>query len=43
VDHGLSYEDIAAALGTSVGAAKVRVHRARVRITEAVRDEGRLS
>jgi len=43
VDHELSYEDIAAALGTSVGAAKVRVHRARVRITEAVRDEGRWS
>ena len=43
VDHGLSYEDIAAALGTSVGAAKVRVHRARVRLAEAVRDEGRLS
>jgi RNA polymerase sigma-70 factor (ECF subfamily) len=38
VDHELSYEEIAAALGTSVGAAKVRVHRARVRITEAVRD-----
>jgi RNA polymerase sigma-70 factor (ECF subfamily) len=43
VDHQLSYEDIAAALRTSVGAAKVRVHRARVRITEAVRDGGRLS
>jgi RNA polymerase sigma-70 factor (ECF subfamily) len=32
VDHELSYEDIAAALGTSVVAAKVRVHRARVRL-----------
>jgi RNA polymerase sigma-70 factor (ECF subfamily) len=35
VDHGLSYEDIASALGTSVGAAKVRVHRARVRLAVA--------
>lgn len=35
VDHGLSYEEIAAALGTSVGAAKVRVHRARLRLAEA--------
>jgi RNA polymerase sigma-70 factor (ECF subfamily) len=43
VDHELSYEDIAAALGTSVGAAKVRVHRARVRIAEGVRHEGRTS
>jgi RNA polymerase sigma-70 factor (ECF subfamily) len=32
VDHELSYEDIAAALGTSVAAARVRVHRARLRL-----------
>ncbi len=31
---GLSYEAIAAALGLSVGAARVRVHRARVRLAE---------
>lgn len=35
VDHDLSYEEIASALGTSVGAAKVRVHRARVRLAGA--------
>jgi RNA polymerase sigma-70 factor (ECF subfamily) len=35
VDHGLPYEEIAAALGTTVGAAKVRVHRARLRLASA--------
>ena len=35
VDHELSYEEIAAALGITAGAAKVRVHRARVRLAEA--------
>lgn len=33
LDHGLSYEEIAAALQISIAAAKVRVHRARVRLT----------
>lgn len=37
VDHELPYEDIAAALGTTPGAAKVRVHRARVRLAEALK------
>jgi RNA polymerase sigma-70 factor (ECF subfamily) len=32
VDHDLPYEEIASLLGTSVGAAKVRVHRARLRL-----------
>jgi len=35
VDHDLSYEEIAAALEISVGAAKVRVHRARTRLHAA--------
>jgi len=35
VDHGLSYEDIASTLGTSVVAARVRVHRARLRLATA--------
>jgi RNA polymerase sigma-70 factor (ECF subfamily) len=34
VDHRLPYEDIANALGISVGAAKVRVHRARLRLAD---------
>lgn len=33
-EHGLSYEEIAAALDISVAAAKVKVHRARVRLAE---------
>lgn len=37
VDHELPYEEIAAALGTSVTAAKVMVHRARLRLTSAWR------
>ncbi len=40
VDHELSYEDIAAALGTTVGAAKVRVHRARLRLARALERKG---
>ncbi|MGE5237045.1 MAG: RNA polymerase sigma factor [Acidobacteriota bacterium] len=39
-DSGLSYEDIAATLGISVGAAKVRVHRARVRLQRARENNG---
>jgi RNA polymerase sigma factor (sigma-70 family) len=31
--HGLSYEEIGAALGTSAAAAKVRVHRTRARLS----------
>ena len=41
VDHDLPYEEIAAALGTSVGAAKVRVHRARLRLASALATQGR--
>jgi RNA polymerase sigma-70 factor (ECF subfamily) len=40
VDHELSYEEIASALGISVTAAKVRVHRARVRLARAGSQEG---
>ena len=39
VDHNLPYEDIASTLGTSVGAAKVRVHRARMRLTNAMKSD----
>lgn len=35
LDHGLPYEEVAAALGISVAAAKVRVHRARLRLAKA--------
>jgi RNA polymerase sigma-70 factor (ECF subfamily) len=35
LDHGLPYEEIAATLGISVAAAKVRVHRARMRLASA--------
>jgi len=41
VDHELPYEDVAAALGTTVGAAKLRVHRARLRLAEALKTNGR--
>lgn len=34
IDHELSYEEVAAALGISVSAAKVRVHRARRRLMQ---------
>jgi RNA polymerase sigma-70 factor (ECF subfamily) len=43
VDHGLSYDEIASALGTSVGAAKVRVHRARLRLAKAASLKGTAS
>jgi DNA-directed RNA polymerase specialized sigma24 family protein len=40
-DEGLAYEDIAAALGLTVTAARVKVHRARLRLAEiATRQEG---
>jgi RNA polymerase sigma-70 factor (ECF subfamily) len=40
VDHDMPYEEIAIVLGTSVGAAKVRVHRARLRLASVrERDE----
>ena len=35
-DEGLAYEDIAAALGISTVAAKVKVHRARLKLAEAL-------
>ena len=35
LDHALPYEQIAATLGISVAAAKVRVHRARMRLASA--------
>ena len=35
LDHGMSYEDVAAALSISVAAAKVRVHRACMRLASA--------
>lgn len=46
VDHDLSYKEIACVLGTSVGTAKVRVHRARLRLAGSLdskerRDEAR--
>jgi len=40
IDHELPYEEIAAALDISVGAAKVRVHRARLRLTKALAKSG---
>lgn len=41
VDHDLSYEEIASALGITVAAAKVRVHRARLRLVNATNSNGR--
>ena len=41
VDHGLPYEEVASLLGTSVGAVKVRVHRARMRLAGARRSQER--
>ncbi len=41
VDHELSYEEIAIVLGITVGAARVRVHRARLRLLERDPGEGR--
>lgn len=41
VDHELPYDEIAATLGISLSAAKVRVHRARLRLAQLCReDEG---
>jgi RNA polymerase sigma-70 factor (ECF subfamily) len=39
VDHELAYDDIAATLGISLSAAKVRVHRARLRLAQLCREE----
>lgn len=36
-DEGLPYEDIAAALGISVAAAKVKVHRSRLKLAEMLK------
>jgi RNA polymerase sigma-70 factor, ECF subfamily len=36
-DQGLSYEEIARALGISTASAKVKVHRARLKLAEALR------
>lgn len=41
VHHGLSYEEIAGALEISTGAARVRVHRARMRLLGAGESQGR--
>jgi RNA polymerase sigma-70 factor (ECF subfamily) len=43
IDHDLPYEDIASALGTSVGAVKVRIHRARLRLASALEKQGRMT
>lgn len=40
VDHELSYEDIASVLGISIVAARVRVHRARLRLAAARNTSG---
>jgi RNA polymerase sigma-70 factor (ECF subfamily) len=42
VDHELSYEDVAATLAISVNAAKVRVHRARLRLAAARGQKGNI-
>ncbi|MBU0754521.1 MAG: sigma-70 region 4 domain-containing protein, partial [Planctomycetes bacterium] len=42
VDHDLPYDEIAGALGTSVAAAKVRVHRARLHLASKLELQGRL-
>ncbi len=39
-EEGMSYEEIAATLGTSPAAARVRVHRARLKLAEARRAGG---
>ena len=43
VDHELSYDDVAAALEISIAAARVRVHRARLRLASALEQRGRES
>ena len=40
IDHELPYEDIAAALDITVSSAKVRVHRARLRLAKALEKSG---
>lgn len=40
VDHDLSYEEVASVLGTTTGAAKVRVHRARIHLAAALETRG---
>ena len=37
----MSYDEVAAALGISPGAARVKVHRARLKLAEALRVGGR--
>lgn len=39
VDQELPYDEVAASLGISVAAARVRVHRARLRLAEALREK----
>jgi RNA polymerase sigma-70 factor, ECF subfamily len=39
-EEGMSYEEVAAALGLSPVAARVKVHRARLKLAEAVRTGG---
>jgi RNA polymerase sigma-70 factor, ECF subfamily len=41
-EEGMSYDEVAAALGISPGAARVKVHRARLRLAEALRTGGRV-
>jgi RNA polymerase sigma-70 factor (ECF subfamily) len=40
-EEGMSYEEVAAALGISPAAARVKVHRARLRLAETRRTAGR--
>jgi RNA polymerase sigma-70 factor (ECF subfamily) len=39
-EEGMSYDEVAAALGISPGAARVKVHRARLKLAEALRVGG---
>ena len=39
-EEGMSYDEVAAALGISAGAARVKVHRARLKLAEALRTGG---
>ena len=39
-EEGMSYEEVAAALGISPVAARVKVHRARLKLAEALRAGG---
>ena len=41
--QGMSYEDIARALGISLAAVKVKIHRARLRLAEARARESRIN